>query len=90
MKKSIRLKSLTLLLLLAVSIFPFQIFCHQDNSEEYKTISISKESSHHDCPFCSFQFCNEFEQTDGFLIQSNEFSLNTIVLNFEKEPIKVS
>jgi len=89
-KKSLKLKSLTLLLLLAVSIFPFQVFCHTSDSEVFKTHSFNKESSHHDCPLCSFHFCNEFEKSQFGFISASEISLKSVVLNFNTPIVSFS
>jgi len=77
----IRLKALSLLLLFAVSVFPFKIFCHNDDSEIYKSASFSKELSHHDCSFCSFHFYNEFEGSTKFSLPIKSFT----IINFSSQ-----
>lgn len=90
MKKSLRIKSLTLLLLLAVSIFPFKVFCHTEDSKDFNSISISQESSHHDCPFCSFQFWHEFEQSQNVFVSAKENLKQSVVLNFKTQVVSFS
>jgi hypothetical protein len=89
-KKSLRIKSLTLLLLLAVSIFPFKVFCHTEDSKDFNSISISQESSHHDCPFCSFQFYHEFEQSQNVFVSTQEIILQSVAFNFTTQVVSFS
>jgi hypothetical protein len=79
-----------MLLLLAVSIFPFKVFCHTEDTEVFETLSLTQESSHHDCPFCSFQFCHEFEQCQNVFVSAKEILKQSVVLNFKTQVVSFS
>jgi len=64
-KIALQLKAYLLLLLLTVSILPLRIFCNDDD-HHHTSLSVDAQSNHHDCPFCSIQFYNDFEKPTGF------------------------
>lgn len=79
------MKAYTLILLLAVSVFPFSVFCHSNSSHQFDALSYSQQSDYHDCPFCSFHFSNEFDQTDDLSFSSESRYIDILSFNLEKQ-----
>ena len=75
MIKTPKIKVYLLLLLMAVSIFPFRLLCHEEVSEVSNHLILKVDDSHHDCPFCTFQFCNEYINLGSIHFRLDEIAI---------------